>query len=115
MVNRVVVGAGYGLRDWLVQRMTAVVMALYSFLLLGVVAVMRPTEYAAWKAIFTNGGMRIATLVFFLSMFLHIWVGVRDILMDYVKLTGLRLALQVLVILVLTGYFAWTVEILWRA
>jgi succinate dehydrogenase / fumarate reductase membrane anchor subunit len=45
---------------------------------------------------------------------LHAWVGMRDILMDYIKPTGLRLALEVLVILVLVGCAGWAVQILWR-
>lgn len=115
MVNRVVVGAGYGLRDWLVQRMTAVIMLLYTFFFLTALALTHPGDHASWKALFSHTWMRIPTLLFFLSMCLHLWVGVRDILMDYVKLTGLRLAFQVLVIVLLAAYFAWAVQILWRA
>ena len=44
----------------------------------------------------------------------HAWVGVRDILMDYIKHDGLRLALQVLTVLLLAGYVSWAIEILWR-
>ena len=58
--------------------------------------------------------MRFATLLFFVGLFLHAWVGMRDILMDYVKPTGLRLALQVVVIAMLVGAAGWAVEILWR-
>jgi succinate dehydrogenase / fumarate reductase membrane anchor subunit len=57
--------------------------------------------------------MRIATIVFFISLFWHAWVGVRDILMDYVKPTGLRLGLEIAVLLVLVGYAVWAVQILW--
>jgi len=115
MVNRVVVGAGYGLRDWLVQRMTAVVMLLYTVFFLSALAATRPMDHESWKGLFEHTWMRIPTLLFFLSLCLHLWVGVRDILMDYVKLTGLRLAFQVLVIVLLAAYFAWAVQILWRA
>ena len=114
MVNRVVVGAHYGLRGWLVQRMSAVVMALYTLLFLVALAAARPADHAAWKTFFGHGWMRFATLLFFASVFLHAWVGMRDILMDYVKPTGLRLALEVLVILVLVGCAGWAVQILWR-
>jgi succinate dehydrogenase / fumarate reductase membrane anchor subunit len=58
--------------------------------------------------------MRIATLLFLASLAWHAWVGVRDILMDYVKHDGLRLGLQVLTLLLLAGYVGWTIEILWR-
>jgi succinate dehydrogenase / fumarate reductase membrane anchor subunit len=114
MVNRVVVGAHYGLRGWLVQRVSAVVMTVYAALFAAALASARPADHAAWKAFFAQGWMRIATLLFFASLFLHAWVGMRDILMDYVKPTGLRLALEVLVILVLVGCAGWAVQILWR-
>ena len=114
MVNRVVVGAHYGLRGWLVQRMSAVVMTVYAVLFAAAFASARPADHAAWKALFAQGWMRFATLLFFASLFLHAWVGMRDILMDYVKPTGLRLALEVLVILVLVGCAGWAVQILWR-
>ena len=114
MVNRVVVGAHYGLRDWLVQRVSAVVMAVYTIVLAIALAAARPVTHAAWKSLFSQGWLRFATLLFFVSLFLHAWVGMRDILMDYVKPTGLRLALEVVVILVLVGCAGWTLEILWR-
>jgi succinate dehydrogenase / fumarate reductase membrane anchor subunit len=114
VVNRVVVGAHYGLRGWLVQRVSAIVMALYTALFAVAVAVSRPVDHTAWKALFGQGWMRFATLLFFASLFLHAWVGMRDILMDYVKPTGLRLALEVLVILVLVGCAGWAVQMLWR-
>lgn len=115
MVKRVVVGAHYGLRGWLVQRLSAVVMALYTVLFVAALAAARPADHAAWKALFGHGWMRFATLLFFASLFLHAWVGMRDILMDYVKPTGLRLALQLVVVLVLVGCAGWAAEILWRA
>ncbi|MCU0898311.1 MAG: succinate dehydrogenase, hydrophobic membrane anchor protein [Burkholderiales bacterium] len=114
MVNRIVVGAHYGLTGWLAQRITAVVMALYTLLVAAVFLFARPTDYASWKGLFAQGWMRIATLLFFASLFAHAWIGVRDILMDYVKPTGLRLVLEVLVILGLVAYGLWTVQILWR-
>jgi succinate dehydrogenase / fumarate reductase membrane anchor subunit len=62
----------------------------------------------------SQGWMRVATLLFFASLILHAWVGMRDILMDYIKPTGIRLGLEVGVILVLAVYAAWTAQILWR-
>ena len=114
MVNRVIVGAHYGTRDWLAQRVTAAIMAVYVVAVLALVASRAPLTYESWKGLFTHGGMRVATLLFALSLAWHAWVGVRDILMDYVKHDGLRLALQVLTILLLAGYASWTIQILWR-
>jgi succinate dehydrogenase / fumarate reductase membrane anchor subunit len=114
VVKRVIVGAHYGTRDWLAQRITAVIMALYSVIMLVLVLSKTPFTYETWKAFFAQGWMRIATLLFALSLAWHAWVGARDILMDYAKPDGVRLALQVLAILLLAGYVSWAVEILWR-
>ena len=114
MVDRIVVGARYGLRDWLAQRITAVVMALYSVILLVVLLGGKPISYAVWRELFSQGWMRVATLLAAASLAWHAWVGMRDILMDYVKPTGVRLALEVTVLLAIAGYLGWTVQILWR-
>jgi len=114
MVKRVVVGAHYGLRDWLAQRITAVVMAAYSVIIVAVLMGGRRIGFGVWRDFFAQGWMRVATLLFAVSVAWHMWVGVRDILMDYVKPTGVRLSAEVLVLLVIAGYLGWTVQILWR-
>src|SRR5262249_33198220 len=114
MVNRVIVGAHYGTRDWLAQRVTAAIMVVYIVIVLAVMAGRAPFPYQTGEALLAPGRMRVATLLFALSLAWHAWVGVRDILMDYVKHDGLRLALQVLTLLLLAGYVSWTIEILWR-
>ena len=114
MVKRIVTGAHYGIRDWLMQRITALVMAVYTVLFASSLYMSPAVTYDSWKDMFSQGWMRLATFLFLLSLFLHAWVGMRDILMDYVKATGLRLALEVLVIVVLAGYTGWAVQILWR-
>ena len=113
MVKRVIVGAHYGLRDWLAQRVTAVVMAVYSLLFVVVLLAARPTNYVAWKNLFSSQPMKLATFLFFASLFLHAWIGMRDILMDYVKPVSTRLALEVVVILLLVAWAGWAFQILW--
>ena len=114
MVKRIVVGAHYGLRDWLAQRVTAVIMVIY-FVLFAIVLVRQPAlDYSGWRQLWSQPWLRFATLLFLLSLIWHAWIGVRDILMDYVGHTGWRLALQVVVILSLVLYAAWALQILWR-
>jgi len=114
VVERVVTGAHYGLRDWLAQRITAVIMAVYTVIVLVVLINGVPISYAVWTDLFAQGWMRVATLLFAASLAWHAWVGMRDILMDYVKPAGVRLALEVAVLLVIAGTLGWTVQILWR-
>ena len=95
MVKRIVTGAHYGSRDWLAQRVTGALMAVYIVILLVVFMTGSPVSYAVWKDIFAQGWLRVATLMFAASLAWHAWVGMRDVVMDYVKPDGLRLALQV--------------------
>jgi succinate dehydrogenase / fumarate reductase membrane anchor subunit len=112
MVKRIVSGAHYGLRDWLVQRVTAVVMAFYSLFLIGFF-LSQPLTYASWSSLFQSLPVRLASLLFLFSVFLHAWVGMRDIFMDYVHPTFIRLVLHVAVIFALMAYTAWAAQILW--
>ena len=114
MTQRIITGAHYGLRDWLAQRITAVIMAVYSVIAVCVLLSAKPITYGVWRELFSQGWMRVATLLFMVSLVWHAWVGVRDIVMDYIKLAGLRLMLEVLVLLVLAAYIGWTIQILWR-
>lgn len=113
MSRRIVTGAHYGLRDWLAQRITALVMAVCSVVVFGALLWSGPITYPVWKELFSHGGVRVATLLLAVALAWHAWVGVRDIVMDYVKPDGLRLALHVVVLLAIAAWLAWTVEILW--
>lgn len=113
MVDRIVTGAHYGLRGWLLQRVSAVVMAIYALFLLGWLLLHRGVDYDAWTLLFSNDIVRSFTLLTLLALFGHAWVGVRDIVMDYVKPPGVRLVIHVLVILALILYAIWSVQILW--
>ena len=113
MLERIVTGAHYGLRDWLIQRVSAVVMALYTVSLAGYWLIQPVKDYNAWTLLFSYNPVRTVTLLFLLSVFYHAWIGVRDIVMDYVKPAFVRLLIHVLIILALMLYVIWSVQILW--
>jgi succinate dehydrogenase / fumarate reductase membrane anchor subunit len=112
--KRIVVGAHYGLRDWLAQRITAALMALFTLVL--IVQVLLPGEmgYDKWAGIFSRQWMKVLTFVVIVSLLYHVWVGMRDVWMDYVKPVGIKLALQVFTIVWLVGCAGWAVQVLWR-
>lgn len=112
--KRLVVGAHYGLRDWLAQRITAVLMAVFTVALL--VQVLMPGElgYDRWAAIFSQQWMKLLTFVTIISLAYHAWVGMRDIWMDYVKPVGVRMALHVFTLVWLVGCAGWAIQVLWR-
>lgn len=113
MVNRVVVGAHYGLRDWLIQRVSAAVMAAYGLWLVGYLLLQPHFNYDVWTGLFSSQAVRTFSLLFLLSLFYHAWIGIRDIVMDYVKSSAVRLTIHVLVVLALLLYVIWSVQILW--
>ena len=112
--KRVVVGAHYGTRDWLAQRVTALLMAVFTLVVLVQVLLPGEMSYDKWGGIFSHQWMKVLTFVTIVSLLYHAWVGVRDILMDYVKGVGARLALQVATIVWLVGCAGWAIQVLWR-
>ncbi|WP_374354791.1 succinate dehydrogenase, hydrophobic membrane anchor protein [Limnohabitans sp.] len=113
--KRTVVGAGYGFRDWLAQRVTAGLMALFTVLLLAqVIFTSGPIGYEQWAGIFASQWMKFLTFAVIVALLWHVWVGVRDIWMDYIKPVGVRLVLHVFTIVWLTGCAGWAVQVLWR-
>ena len=112
-MKRVVVGAHYGWLDWLAQRVTALIMAVYTLLLLGIALYHGGIGYPLWQALFAHSAFRIVTLLFGLALLWHAWIGVRDIWMDYIKPVGLRVTLEALTFIALVAYVGWTIQILW--
>jgi succinate dehydrogenase membrane anchor subunit len=115
VTRREAVGAHYGFKDWLLQRLTAVLMTAYTLLLLGIVLWRGGIDYTLWCALFANGAFLLASFLFMVALLYHAWIGVRDIYMDYVKSVALRLALQSISVAVLIAYLGWTIQILWGA
>ncbi|MGY8903004.1 MAG: succinate dehydrogenase, hydrophobic membrane anchor protein [Burkholderiales bacterium] len=113
--KRIVTGAHYGMRDWLSQRVTAALMAIFTFIVLvQVIFTKGPVSYDSWSGIFSAQWMKVLTFVVIVSLLYHAWVGVRDIWMDYIKPVALRLSLQILSIVWLVGCAGWAIQVLWR-
>ena len=113
--KRLVTGAHYGLRDWMAQRLTAVLMALFTALVLFQLIFSRgEIGYDLWAGIFAAQWMKALTFAIVVALVYHVWVGVRDIWMDYVKPVGLRLVLQIFTIVWLLACGGWAVQVLWR-
>ena len=112
--KRIVVGAHYGTRDWLAQRITAVLMTVFTLAVLAQVLLPGEMSYDKWGGIFSHQWMKVLTFVTIVSLLYHAWVGVRDVWMDYVKPVGVRLALQVLTLVWLVGCAGWALQVLWK-
>jgi succinate dehydrogenase / fumarate reductase membrane anchor subunit len=113
--RRTVTGARYGLRDWLVQRVSGALMALFTLALLAqVIFTSGPLDYYKWAGIFAAQWMKALTFAVIVALIWHVWIGMRDIWMDYVRPVGARLLLHVLAIVWLVGCGGWALQVLWR-
>ncbi len=112
--KRLVVGAHFGVGNFLLQRLTALVLVVF-FAALGLQLLFAGTlDYVAWASIFVPMWMKALTLVAMFALLYHAWIGMKDIWMDYIKPVWLRLSLQTLTALWLLACAVWAVQILWR-
>lgn len=102
-----------GLTEWLVQRVSAIVMAIYFIGIIIYLAMHPQLDYATWHTLFTCTAMKIVTLLFILSLLFHAWIGVWTVLTDYVKPFVLRLSLHLIFFFALVACFFWALQILW--
>jgi len=82
-----------GMRAWLLQRLTAVYIAIYTLALIAWFVFNLPVSYESWSNFISHPFILISTVIFYISIFVHAWVGVRDILVDYVKPSSVRFLL----------------------
>lgn len=101
---------GLGSRDWVVQRISAVVLAVYSLVMLAWFLTHQPT-FELWQGFMLSLPMRLFTLLTVLALVGHAWVGMWTVLTDYVKSNGLRFVLQSAMILAVLVYLFWGVMI----
>ena len=104
-----------GLRAWILQRLTAVYMALFAIYAALLWLPAPPASHAVWSAWVANPWVGIAILLFFLALLLHAWIGIRDVLIDYVRPIGARLALLTLFGLGLLGCGLWVLRVVLMA
>ncbi|HSH47612.1 MAG TPA: succinate dehydrogenase, hydrophobic membrane anchor protein [Halomonas sp.] len=104
-----------GLSDWLIQRVSAVVLALYTLFLVGYLLFSPNLDYATWNGLFAQTWMRIFSLLAFISLAGHAWVGLWTVTTDYIKPTGIRIAAQSVIILAIFVFLVWGIQVLWGA
>lgn len=108
-------GSHTGTGVWLVQRATALLLALaLPVLLIGFFAAL-PLDFSGWQALLAPLWGRVLVLLTGMALALHAWVGMREIFMDYVHPLGMRLALLLVVIIILVGSVVWLAAVLFGA
>lgn len=103
---------GSGSRDWILQRISAVVLAVYTVVIIGFF-LLNQVDYNAWYGFMMSLPMKLFSLVAILSLVFHAWVGMWTVFTDYVKSSGLRIVLQAVIIIAVLVYLFWGVMIFW--
>ena len=104
-----------GLRAWLVQRLSAVYVLVFILFFLSHFVLDSPRSFIDWHSWLTSTAVSVATAVFFVALLAHSWVGVRDVILDYVRPVGLRLGLLTVLVFSLTATALWVAQVLWTA
>jgi succinate dehydrogenase / fumarate reductase membrane anchor subunit len=109
-----------GLYDWVVQRITAVYLAVYFVALLGFMVTTPELGFDTWRALFSATWMRIASLAALVAICAHAWIGLWTVATDYLttdllgtKATVIRLSFQAACVIVIFIYLVWGIQILW--
>ena len=101
-----------GMKAWLLQRVSAVYLAVFLVYFLISLLICSPKSYEDWHSWMTSGAMSLAVTLFFMALLIHAWVGIRDVLIDYVKPFGLRLTVLILLASGLLVMALWVIRIL---
>ena len=102
-----------GLQDWVMQRLSALVMVVYLAFIAIFLFSHTDLSFMEWHALFAKSWMKIATLIFLAALLYHAWIGMWTIFTDYVKPFAVRCILDCLVLLLLISCFIWGVMMLW--
>lgn len=112
MVNSATNFGRSGVQDWMVQRVSAYVLALYTLFLLGFV-LFTDVTYETWNGLFAQTWFRIFSLLALLSIGAHAWIGLWTVTTDYIKAAMPRFLVQAACGLTMFVYLVWGVQILW--
>lgn len=110
-----VITRSHGLKAWLAQRFSAVYMAAYLLFFLIMLNIQSPHGFLGWRGFMTSPLMSISTLLLFIFLLIHAWVGMRDVAMDYLHSFKVRLVVLSLIAVSLISMGAWLLLVLARA
>lgn len=113
MVTQVTNMSRTGLSDWLIQRVSSVILASYFLFIIGFIFVQSPIDFDQWSYLFSYTWMRLFSFFALFSLVLHSWVGIWTVLTDYIKCSCIRLTFQIVVIMFLILCLVWGIQIVW--
>lgn len=102
-----------GIHDWLLVRASAILIALYIIYLLGFVVMTDTLTYDVWRSFFASSFTKVFTLLTLFSILVHGWIGMWQVLTDYVKALAPRLLLQLVIVVALLSYAVYGTVVVW--
>jgi succinate dehydrogenase / fumarate reductase membrane anchor subunit len=113
MVTNITSLTGNGLKDWLIQRVSAIYFAIYALFLFGFILKHPQLQFNQWHDLFHNMSFQIATVLALFMLLLHAWIGIWTVTTDYLKCFLIRISVQLMVFFVLLLQFVWGLMIIW--
>ncbi|QCR36741.1 succinate dehydrogenase membrane anchor subunit [Nissabacter sp. SGAir0207] len=113
MVSNVSALGRNGVHDWLLIRASSIVITLYIIYIVGFFLIAPPLTYAVWHDFFASSTTKVFTLLTLLSTLVHTWIGMWQVLTDYIKPLALRLTIQLAIVLLLFVYLIYGTIVVW--
>lgn len=113
MVDNILSLSTRGLRDWLVQRVTAILLTIYTIYIISFLILHPQIQYDEWQMLFSHTAMKIFSFLILFSIVLHAWIGMWTVFTDYIKSYSVRLVLQVLVAILFFCCLTYGAVVLW--
>lgn len=104
-----------GVHDWLLIRASAIIIVLYVIYLVGFIATAGDITYPVWRSFFAMPLTKVFTLLTLFSILVHAWIGMWQVLTDYIKPLALRLILQLAIVVALLVYVIYGTVVVWGA
>lgn len=102
-----------GLQDWLIQRISAVILAIYTAFLVIYFVAHPQLPYEQWRALFEYPAIKYSSFLALLSLVSHAWIGIWTVITDYIKAPALRLFIQIFFMIAILTCLAWGIRIIW--
>lgn len=104
-----------GIHDWLLLRASAILITLYIVYILGFILMTDTLTYDIWRGFFASSFTKVFTLLTLISILVHGWIGMWQVLTDYVKSLSMRLIGQLVIVVVLLAYALYGTVVVWGA
>ena len=99
-----------GLKAWVLQRFSGIYIAIFTLLLIFLIWKDYPFNYEQWTALFSQGWLQVSFSLFVLALLLHAWIGLRDVILDYIKPMGIKMLLMSIIVIMLLGSGVWLLK-----